>query len=89
MTFRMDDLLIDVLPRDQEMKKDKGDCGKCTLCTNDTGPPSPCTDVNSGCCGAPAAGPAPPTCTLKKASLSQGSELDALLAELEMELATV
>jgi hypothetical protein len=49
VTFRVDDLLVSVLP--EHMAADKG-CPKCSKCTNRTATPSPCdpTDPNSNNC---------------------------------------
>ncbi len=49
MTFRVDDLLVSVLP--EHMAADKG-CPKCSKCTNRTATPSPCdpNDPNSNNC---------------------------------------
>jgi hypothetical protein len=49
VTFRVDDLLVSVLP--EHMAADKG-CPKCSKCTNRTATPSPCdpNDPNSNNC---------------------------------------
>jgi hypothetical protein len=51
MTFRIDDLLVAVLPEPEA----KGPaCGNCTHCTKPTGDPTGCTTPNTegrgGCC---------------------------------------
>jgi hypothetical protein len=44
MTFRMEDLLVAVLPND--VHAEKGDCTQCTRCTEKTAPPSPCASTD-------------------------------------------
>lgn len=56
MTFKINDLMVDVLSTDMKGgEKDKGcgPCTKCTKCTERTGPPSGCTDTQAvqDCCG--------------------------------------
>lgn len=51
MTFRIDDLLVAVLPETEAKGKP---CGNCTHCTKPTGDPTGCTTPNTqgrgGCC---------------------------------------
>ena len=53
MTFRINDLMVDVLSTDMKGKeKGCGACTKCTKCTAKTGPMTDCTGTNQGdCCG--------------------------------------
>lgn len=55
MTFRIDDLLVSVVPATYSVanKKDCGkctDCTKCTKCTKRTGPPTGCSDSGTDNC---------------------------------------
>jgi len=80
VTFRVDDLLVAVLP--ESMAKEKG-CPKCSRCTNRTATVSPCdpNDPNSANC--------PPCvtteqCSTKKKAQTWRDEQFALLSrELE------
>jgi hypothetical protein len=56
VTFKINDLMVDVLATEMS-EKDKGcgactNCTKCTKCTAKTGPVSGCTDTNAiqDCC---------------------------------------
>lgn len=52
MTFRVDDLLVTLLP--EHLAADKGkECPKCSKCSDRTATPSPCTpnDPNTQNCG--------------------------------------
>ena len=53
MTFKVNDLMVDVLATDMKGNdKGCGPCTKCTKCTEKTGPVSGCTDTQAvqDCC---------------------------------------
>lgn len=53
MTFKINDLMVDVLSTEMKGKEqDCGPCTKCTKCTQKTGPISDCTGTQAvDCCG--------------------------------------
>ena len=53
MTFKINDLMIDVLSTDMKGNdKGCGACTKCTKCTKKTGPMTDCTNTGEqACCG--------------------------------------
>jgi hypothetical protein len=81
VTFRVDDLLVAVLPEQMEMEKDKG-CPQCSKCTNRTATPTPCGDrdpntENCLCIAPPSEQPA------KKTQSWRDEQFDLLSRELD------
>ena len=58
MTFRIEDLMVSVLPErfDVQLGGDCGDCTTCSNCSDTTGSVSACSDDNTGACAPPSTG---------------------------------
>jgi hypothetical protein len=81
MTYKINDLMVDVLLTDVELAGKGGKCGactKCTKCTAKTGDPSDCTgSIQCDQCD-----------TKSPTKAEQQRELDALRAQLHMAMAS-
>ena len=82
MVFRIDDLMVSVLPDHRDMA-DGGDCTACTECTADTAPPSTCDDNTTSACDGNA-----PVEAAAEARVVRSSIEALLVAQLDQELAT-
>ena len=82
MVFRIDDLMVSVLP-DHRGMADDSDCTACTECTADTAPPSTCSDETTSACDTDAPAEDAPGARVSRSSIEA-----LLVAQLDQELAT-